>query len=772
MIVPRSILLFLLIQSIYNYLFYPGFNNAPTVIMEMLLMTLRKKKKGYNKTHLGTYRYRCKKTKTGYPVSMVGNYESLFSFKELPKYTKMKEHGRKWIYIKNYKPVMDRIVLDVDCDGDLEKAHEVTKAIMQDFTDIADCINVYYSGKKGFHIEILTEEIDIVDTTAERPMYACMEYVEFLNYYEDKFNEVDLSLKDVGTRILRIHHTKHESTGNYKILVDINASLQDIQKSSADNEDMVKAAENYLSKEKTLLLLHTYSKPVEKEEKPKTAKETPAIDGDYSIIATVFNELNTNLHDKIKLIGSGLNGYVNETELEAIYDFLSETTDIDDSNNAKQSLIDVYNEDRKPFNLGALYNHYDKHNLDPDNFFELSEYLDLKHNEIAYNEFNQLFDEYNQNWFKMLEKELYDYVDNTENIFNGIIQSLSALFGYGSRFIVVNGGAEVGKSEYVNTIEKLMPFFMDLGSSTPASVRRKHEFAFNKKIVYLGDKGLKGKDDEEFKGLQEVFGGLITENKFKRDIVIGDKVMQFNLKSKGVCVFYTEPYTNLRVFGAGDQYSTRSTFITVNPVKDGLSVFLQDETQENPFYPIHKNYIKYILKNPIELKISNKVKTEIYYYSKSSLRTAKYLLGLFKAYCQYIKISEPGISDVEDFIKVFKPYLDITDIEYLVYEKLYNNLKPITESELVYKFYDDGSIKTEDMLLQTKNRETKIFFTAKQIKTYFKNDFKHNKNLKDTLDQVPDILTNLYNAGYVERIDWQYNGQNVYYFLKKGGDTK
>ena len=39
-------------------------------------------------------------------------------------------------------------------------------------------------------------------------------------------------------------------------------------------------------------------------------------------------------------------------------------------------------------------------------------------------------------------------------------------------------------------------------------------------------------------------------------------------------------------------------------------------------------------------------------------------------------------------------------------------------------------------------------------------------NLKDTLDQVPEILNNLYNAGYLERIDWQYNGQNVYYMLK------
>ena len=352
------------------------------------------------------------------------------------------------------------------------------------------------------------------------------------------------------------------------------------------------------------------------------------------------------------------------------------------------------------------------------------------------------------------------------NIFNGIINGLCALYGYGSRFIVVNGGAEVGKSEYINTIKKLMPRFKNLGSSTPASIRRQHEFAFNKVIAYLGDKGLKGKDDEEFKGLQEVFGGLITEKEFIRDVVVGDKIMKFNLKSDGVCVFYTEPYTNLRIFGAGDQYSTRSTFITVNPVKDGLSVFLQDETQENTFYNIHKSYIKYIINNPIELAISKDVKTELFNKSKKSLRTAKYLLGLFKAYCQYLQIKEPATDDVDKFMVVFKPYMDITQIEYLVYEKLYRNLKPVKDTDLGYKIFDDGSIKTDDMLLQGNDRKNKIFFTAKQIKTYFKRDFQNNKNLKDTLDQVPEILNNLYNAGYLERIDWQYNGQNVYYMLK------
>lgn len=376
--------------------------------------------------------------------------------------------------------------------------------------------------------------------------------------------------------------------------------------------------------------------------------------------------------------------------------------------------------------------------------------------------FNSLFVSCD-NWFKMLETQLYDYVDNTENIFKGIINSLTALLGYGSRFIVVNGGSEVGKSEYIETIKKLMPNFENLGSSTPASIRRKDQDYFNRKIVYLGDKGLKGTDDEEFKGLQEVFGGLITEKEFIREIMVGDKVMAFNLKSDGVCVFYSEPYTNLKVFGAGDQYTTRSSFITVNPVKDGLSVFLQDENKTNGFYEIHKDYIKSIIDNPLEITITKEVKTKLWESSKDSLRTAKYLLGLFKAYCQYIQVRYPLTTDVEKFLEVFKPKYEVTEIEFKVYETLYNGLTVLTKDEESYKISETGDIDYDDMLLQMKGRKTKSFFTAKQVKTYFKPNFKNNKNLKDTIDQIPKILTNLYNAGLINMVEWQYNGQNVYY---------
>ena len=124
-------------------------------------------KKGYEKTHLNTYRYKCKKTSKGFPISTLGNYESLLSFKNLPPFAELQKTGRKWKHTKNYEPVMDRIVLDIDCEDGLEKAHSIAKIILQDFEDIKDCINVYFSGSKGFHIEILTAELDIIDTTVE-----------------------------------------------------------------------------------------------------------------------------------------------------------------------------------------------------------------------------------------------------------------------------------------------------------------------------------------------------------------------------------------------------------------------------------------------------------------------------------------------------------------------------------------------------------------------------------------------------------------------------
>ena len=740
----------------------------------------KNKNNAYIITHIGTKRYTCRTDKneqgeTVYPIAKRrgGRYKSMVSFKDLPPYNKLKNTGRAWKYTENYKPVMDRIVLDIDS-NDLKKAFEVTKNIMQELEEYKDSMNIYFSGSKGFHIESITTELDIIDTTVEQPKDACPLYRNFLNYFNDKYDEVDLNIKDVGSRIFRKHHTKHEKSGNYKILVDIDKSLDEILKMSKKNKDMVEPKKTPLSEKEALELLNSYSKPVDNAKTDTGVTKVDIVDNN-NIFTNVYNDLkstNTNIHNRIILIGAGLNGYVTKEEVYDIYDNLSSNTDIAESSNAKQSFIDAFENDKKPYNLGALNNHYTSNELDMSNFNRLSDYLEAKRNTTNYEKFQEYKNKHNNDWFEMLETELYDYEDNTENIFKGIIHSVMALFGYGSRIMVVNGGSEVGKSKYIKTLENLMPNVENLGSSTPASVRRREKEYFDKKIIYLGDKGLRGdtqQSREEFIGLYEVFGGLVTEKEFKRDIVSGEKVLEFNLKSDGLCVLYTEPYTDINKWKVGEQYKTRSTFITINEVDDTYTVcedYVFNEDEEIPFYQTHNEYISYILKNPLKLQLKDKKYIRrVHNDCNGSIRTFKYLWGLLKAYCQYLQIEKPTEEQVQDFLNTFNTKQDITDIEYLVYEKLYNNLKVIKdENELKFYLTDGDEVYLHKHLLkQRRNRNEKPFFTTKQIQIYFKEDFKQNKNLKDTIDSISDILKNLYNAGYIEQIDYKFDGQNVYY---------
>lgn len=729
----------------------------------------------YKITHIKTERYYCNQK---YNLAKKGNYESLISFKKLPPFSKLKKNGRKWKYTKTYQPIMDRLILDVDCDENLQQAYEVTQLIMQDLNEYTNSINVYFSGSKGFHIEILTDELNIIDIKAESAKESCIKYAEFLNYFNDKYNEVDTSLKDVGSRIIRVHHSKHEKTGNYKILIDINASLEDILTNSKENKDMTEPAETYLSQDTAFKLLSTYNKPIDDTKKELSIDDFGfKAETDENIYTDVFNDLNTNIHDKILLIGAGLNGYVTKSELESIYVHLDKTTNISDSNNAKKSFINAYEQDRKPCSLGALYNHYDKHDIDKTNFFILSDYLNSKVEKNSYDEFIELMELYEYDWFKLFEDKLYDFKNNSENVFFGVIHSLSALIGvgheYSSRIIILNGGSGVGKSKYIKTLVLLNPkgVFINLGSSTPASIRRSEEQTFNKKIVDLGDKGLKGDDDEEFKGLMEVFANLVTEGVYIRDVVDGKDINKCRLESEGTLVFMSAPFTNLRKHGAGDQYITRSSTVTINPLEyeegfeifDGIDINEIYKSDNNPFHNLHRNYMQYILKNPLRIEINRNIKRKLYDASNGGVRTAKYMLGLFNAYCQYLRINDPDNEDAEAFLEVFKQNT-VTPIERMIYEKLYKNLFVLTPDEAEYKITSDGEISNHDYLLtQNKNRKERCFFTAKQIKTYFKNDFKRNKNLKDTIDKIPEILNNLYNASLIERIEWQYNNQNVYY---------
>ena len=138
------------------------------------------------------------------------------------------------------------------------------------------------------------------------------------------------------------------------------------------------------------------------------------------------------------------------------------------------------------------------------------------------------------------------------------------------------------------------------------------------------------------------------------------------------------------------------------------------------------------------------------------------MLGLFISYCQYMQIKKPSGNHLKDFLGIFLDKYEVTDIEFMVYELLYRNLKTPTDKQFEKEFKNGWNAKT-DMLNSRAERQTKTFFTAKQVKTYFKSEFRSNKHLKDIIDSIPEILNNLYSAELLERIETQSRQENIYY---------
>ena len=312
-------------------------------------------------------------------IKMNGNYETMVSFKNLPPFKQLRKEGRKWNTIKKYSPVLERLILDID-NKSLENALKNTREIMQnELRDYAPCINIYFSGNKGFHVEIQTEELDIINIRAESAGDSCIPYKEFLNYFHNKYSDVDTKIHDAGARIIRKPNTKHEKSGNYKILVDVNASLEEILDYAKQNKDMVEPCKLHLTKEQARNLLDIYNLPVETGTNIKELPITPISNALYSDVFNNFINAGYGRHETIGLLGASLNGYLTLEELEAVYQELVQYTSIEDSINSHDSLIDAFNKDQVPCNMGQLFNAYKNNTkIDHDLLTALSNVLEDK----------------------------------------------------------------------------------------------------------------------------------------------------------------------------------------------------------------------------------------------------------------------------------------------------------------------------------------------------------------------------------------------------------
>ena len=321
-----------------------------------------------------------------------------------------------------------------------------------------------------------------------------------------------------------------------------------------------------------------------------------------------------------------------------------------------------------------------------------------------------------------------------------------------SQIINVNGEAGGGKTEYVNTINDLMPNMEKIGDISEAVLRRSDKFEYHRKIVYMGDMGLNN-DLENLLSVLGTFGALITDKDYtSKRISKSDNIMKFDLYSDGLTVFLTKPYMNMTPYKMGEQLKRRTKNILVNTLTEDqeLQILLNDDDNKN-FKNIHKNYIGYLLQNYERLTFQEDLIKHIHKHS-DNLAAAKENMKYFETYCIYRKV-DPTIENYDSYRQIFKNhYINPIELEWL---------------KMLLKWFNpqvtvDGMEIQKNMISQTKDKGYKVFFTVKTIKTYIPN-WKRNKKLLNSIDELSDILINLFNADYLGQIKQTDYSENVYY---------
>ena len=113
--------------------------------------------------------------------------------------------------INNYKGkvISNRLTFDFDCGNDLGKAQSdvqtLLKKLQNDGIKLSESVVVYFSGSKGFHVELAIDE----NITPDQMKAVCSNIASGLNTFDTVIYNT--------TRIYRIPNTKHQKTGLYKI---------------------------------------------------------------------------------------------------------------------------------------------------------------------------------------------------------------------------------------------------------------------------------------------------------------------------------------------------------------------------------------------------------------------------------------------------------------------------------------------------------------------------------------------------------------------------
>lgn len=379
-------------------------------------------------------------------------------------------------------------------------------------------------------------------------------------------------------------------------------------------------------------------------------------------------------------------------------------------------------------------------------------------------EFQSLLKTYDNDIIKLYDNNILDYQNNSENLFYGVLYSLSTGLGLSSQQININDDAGKGKTKYKQELFNIIPNGYDIGSLSEKALYYISDSTINKMVIYCNDKGLETeKQQEETQVVRGMIREAITDNRIIRQKVNNDKdgIDTLITEIDAITLINTELHTK-EGYKTGEQFTSVTEIININPLSYDeyldIQLLIQDPENINKtthFKELHKQYCQYLIDNytePLLTKATFRGITDSNYTHRENTRRIAY----YKTYCHYFNYDVNDMHSIKKWNNFYHHY-ELPNNVMETYQILSTYFIPVDLDTFDGQYYEHQlqqiPIKNnQGDYINKKTSKVLHFFTVDNIKSYLTQLNNKNGKLYHYRDNMNDILQQLVKHGYLSEI--------------------
>lgn len=403
----------------------------------------------------------------------------------------------------------------------------------------------------------------------------------------------------------------------------------------------------------------------------------------------------------------------------------------------------------------------------------------VNYNEEDIQEFQTLLKEYDNDIISLYDNKILDYRNNSENLFYGVLYSLSTGLGLSSQQININDDAGKGKTKYKQELFNIIPNGYDIGSLSEKALYYISDSTINKMIIYCNDKGLETeKQQEETQVVRGMIREAITDGRIIRQKVNNDKdgIDTLITEIDAITLINTELHTR-EGYKTGEQFTSVTEIININPLNYNeyldIQLLMQDPentTKTQEFKELHKQYCQYLIDNynePVLTQATFRGITDSNYSHRENTRRIAY----YKTYCHYFNYDANDMHSIKKWNEFYKHY-DLPNNVMETFNVLSRYFTPVDLDTISpNQYYEHQLTQTpvrnnDGFYVNSKTTKVLHFFTVNNIKSYLTPLSKKNGKLYHYRDNMSDILQQLVKHGYLSEISTGET-RKLYYIPKE-----